>query len=69
MSTRITELAHQVYGSDITAQDLVFAELIIRECAKQVNGIYKQGGGTYGENILTHFGLKPDVARSDFTSF
>ena len=46
MNTRITELAHQVYGSDITAQDLVFAELIIRECAQQVNGIYKQGGGT-----------------------
>jgi hypothetical protein len=69
MSTRITELAHQVYGSDITAQDLVFAELIVRECAKQVNSIYKQGGGTYGESILNHFGLRPDVTRSDFTSF
>lgn len=69
MSTRITELARQVYGSDITAQDLVFAELIVRECARQVDNIYKQGGGTYGENILNHFGFKPDVARSDFTSF
>jgi hypothetical protein len=68
MSTRITKLAHQVYGSDITAQDLVFAELIIRECAEQVNSIYKQGGGTYGESILNHFGLRPDVG-SDFTSF
>jgi len=61
MSTRITELAHQVYGSDITAQDLVFAELIIRECAQQVNSIYKQGGGTYGESILNHFGLRPST--------
>jgi hypothetical protein len=61
MSTRITKLAHQVYGSDITAQDLVYAELIIRECAQQVNSIYKQGGGTYGESILNHFGLRPNI--------
>ena len=61
MNTRIKKLAHQVYGADLTAQDLVFAELIIRECAQQVNGIYKQGGGTYGESILTHFGLKPNI--------
>ena len=61
MNTRIKKLAHQVYGADLTAQDLVFAELIIRECAQQVNSIYKQGGGTYGESILTHFGLKPNI--------
>jgi len=35
-----------------------FAELIIRECANQVNHVYKQGGGTYGETILKHFDLK-----------
>lgn len=34
------------------------AELIVRECAQQVNNVYKQGGGTYGETILTHFGIK-----------
>ena len=34
------------------------AELIVRECAKQVNGVYKQGGGTHGETILKHFGVK-----------
>jgi hypothetical protein len=60
MSTRITDLAHQVYGSDITAQDLVFAEIIIRECAKQVDNVYKQGGGTYSDKILNHFGIKPN---------
>lgn len=34
------------------------AELIVRECAKQVNNVYKQGGGTHGETILKHFGIK-----------
>jgi hypothetical protein len=36
-----------------------FAELIVRECAKQVKHLYRQGGGTYGESILEHFGFKP----------
>jgi hypothetical protein len=36
-----------------------FAELIVRECAKQVKHLHKQGGGTYGETILKHFGIKP----------
>jgi len=35
-----------------------FAELIIRDCAKQVNHIYKQGGGTWGEVILTNYNIK-----------
>ncbi len=35
-----------------------FAELIIKECAKQVDNIYKQGGGTYGETILNNFKIK-----------
>ena len=35
-----------------------FGELVVRECAKQVNHIYKQGGGTYGETILNHFNIK-----------
>lgn len=35
-----------------------FADLIIRDCAKQVNHIYKQGGGTWGEIILTRFEIK-----------
>jgi hypothetical protein len=34
------------------------AELIVRECAKQVNNVYKQGGGTYSETILKNFGIK-----------
>lgn len=35
-----------------------FAKEIIRECAKQVSNVYKQGGGTYGEVILKHFNIK-----------
>jgi hypothetical protein len=35
-----------------------FAELLIRDCAKQVNHVYKQGGGTWGEVILKHFNIK-----------
>jgi hypothetical protein len=35
-----------------------FAELVIRDCAKQVNSVYKQGGGTYAEVILKNYNLK-----------
>jgi hypothetical protein len=34
-----------------------FAELLIRECAKPVDNLYKQGGGTYGESILNQFNI------------
>lgn len=33
-------------------------ELIIRDCAKQVNNVYKQGGGTYSEVILKHYNIE-----------
>jgi hypothetical protein len=35
-----------------------FAELLIRDCAKHVNSVYKQGGGTYAEVILKNYNLK-----------
>ena len=35
-----------------------FDELIIRDCAKQVNHIYKQGGGTWGEVIIKNYKLE-----------
>jgi hypothetical protein len=35
-----------------------FAELLIRDCAKLVNSVYKQGGGTYAEVILKNYNLK-----------
>ena len=46
-------------GEDIETAYETFAELIVRDCAKQVNNVYVQGGGTYGEKILKHFNLKP----------
>ncbi len=62
MNKRIKELALQAGGShypDVNKETLEkFAELIIRECAAQVDSVYKQGGGTYGETILKHFGIK-----------
>ena len=35
-----------------------FYELVVRECAKEVNMVYKQGGGTYEETILKRMNLK-----------
>ena len=62
MNKRIKELALQAGGShypEVNKETLEkFAELIIRECAAQVDSVYKQGGGTYGETILKHFGIK-----------
>jgi hypothetical protein len=62
MNKRIKELALQAGGShypDVNKETLEkFAELVIRECAAQVDSVYKQGGGTYGETILKHFGIK-----------
>ena len=37
----------------------LLVELVARESAKQVDHVYKQGGGTWGEAILKHFNLKP----------
>ena len=63
MNERIKEIALQAGGSHyptVGGKTLEkFAELLIRECAGQVDGVYKQGGGTYSEVILKHFGLKP----------
>jgi hypothetical protein len=62
MNKRIKEIALQAGGShypDVNSETLEkFAELIVRECAAQVDHVYKQGGGTYKEAILKHFGFK-----------
>ena len=61
MHPRIKELLEQagikfVIMPDDTEYEK-FAELLIRDCAKQVNHVYKQGGGTYGETILKTYNL------------
>ena len=35
-----------------------FYELVVHECAKEVNNVYKQGGGTYAETILKKMNVK-----------
>ena len=64
MNKKIEELAKQ---AGLKLEDLPdevfiplekFAELLIRESAKPVNHLSKQGGGTWGEVILTHFDVK-----------
>ena len=67
MNKKIKELAEQALKHPDTDNDGLtvfdndelekFAELIVRECAKQVNHLYKQGGGTWGEVILKHYNI------------
>jgi len=63
MHPRIKELALQAGGSHYpnVGGELLqqFAELVIKDCAKQVKDVYKSGGGTYGEVILKSFNLPP----------
>ena len=66
MNKKIKELAEQcgfrsnpdIYDRDQSFDIEKFAELLIRDCAKQVNHIYKQGGGTWGEVILKTYNIK-----------
>ena len=55
--SRIQKLAEQVYGSQATEQEIKFAELIVRECANQVDWILAEGGKTQGDLIKQHFGV------------
>ena len=61
MHPRIKELLEQAGVKFVTMPDDTeyekFAELLIRDCATQVNHVYKQGGGTYGETILKTYNL------------
>jgi hypothetical protein len=65
MDKKIKELAEQAgFKLDELPDDVFiplqnFAELLIRECAKPVGNLYKQGGGTYGEVILKKFDITP----------
>jgi hypothetical protein len=56
--SRIQKLAEQVYGSQATEQEIKFAELIVRECANQVDWILAEGGKTQGDLIKQHFGVE-----------
>jgi hypothetical protein len=66
MNERIKRLAEQAGAvfTDVHAVSLLddeiekFAELIVRECANQVDWILAEGGKTQGDLIKQHFGVK-----------
>lgn len=64
MNTKIKEIAEQVglklddLSDDVYIPIEQFAELLIRDCAKQVKHVYKQGGGNWGEVILNHYNVE-----------
>lgn len=60
MNKKITELWEQAAQRDDLLDEKRhehFAELLIRDCAKQVNHLAKQGGGTWGEVILENYNI------------
>jgi hypothetical protein len=63
MSEKIKELIKEV-GTDVSGKWMnidsatKFAELIVRECANQVDWILAEGGKTQGDLIKQHFGIE-----------
>ena len=49
-----TQLSHE----QMTELASVFAELIVRECARKVDWILAEGGKTQGDLIKEHFGVE-----------
>jgi len=60
MNKRIQELMHQADypAPEIALRAQKFAELIVRECASQVDWILAEGGRTQGDLIREHFGVE-----------
>jgi len=64
MNKKIEELAIQAglkldeLPDDVFIPLEKFAELLIRDSAKQVKHLFKQGGGTWGEVIIKHFDIE-----------
>ena len=63
MSEKIKELIKEV-GTDVSGKWMnidnatKFAELIVKECANQVDWILAEGGKTQGDLIKEHFGIE-----------
>jgi len=45
----------------IEVRDKKFAELIVRECAEQVDWILAEGGKTQGDMLKEHFGVNDEA--------
>jgi len=62
MNERIQQLASEaglLFQRDkLSYEELKFAELIVKECANQVDWILAEGGKTQGDLIKEHFGVE-----------
>ena len=62
MNERIQQLAKEaglLFQRDkLSYEELKFAELIVKECANQVDWILAEGGKTQGDLIKEHFGVE-----------
>ena len=61
MNERIRELALQVYGSAATAQEIKFAELIVKECEQvSLKNSHRNDdmGAIIARQIKKHFGVE-----------
>ena len=61
MNERIRELAEQIYGTQATEQEIMFAELIIRQCCIALNPMLRDmiSRGQGVDLIKLHFGMNP----------
>ena len=61
MNERIKELAEQIYGTQATEQEIMFAELIVRECCIALNPMLRDmiSRGQGVDLIKLHFGMNP----------
>jgi len=64
MNNKYQDLAREagllVHNPDLMPTKLgKFAELLVRECANQVDWILAEGGKTQGDLIREHFGVEP----------
>lgn len=60
MNERILKLMHEADypAPEIALRAQRLAELIVRECANQVDWILAEGGKTQGDLIKQHFGVE-----------
>ena len=62
MNKRIQQLANEaglLFQRDkLSYEELKFAELIVKECANQVDWILAEGGKTQGDLIKERFGVE-----------
>ena len=61
MNERIKELAEQIYGTQATEQEIMFAELIVRECCIALNPMLRDmiSRGQGVDLIKLNFGMNP----------